>query len=322
MSQYSTLVDGPARRASQGVPLVRVGRGLHRQDAPDPVLADLRTWAAVLPADACFTQVTALSARRLWLPRLPAGTPVFASISKDRDRLRRPEIRTLRHTADVPSSLVEGVRVASAAEAVLVSARDLSPLDLVQVADGALHLGGCCLDELSALSRSHRWGAPSLRRVLPLLEPRSESPWETVLRLFHRCAEVPVEPQVELFDRAGRLIGRADLLVHGRRWVHEYDGAGHRAPEVHAADLRRERALLAGGYLRRGFTAGDLTTRAATTIRELDEALGRPSDQRRLLRWRRLLEPSTLTGAGVRRLAARWDLPPGQVAAGGDEESS
>jgi hypothetical protein len=218
----------------------------------------------------------------------------------------KPEIRTFRHTSVVPCSLIEDVRVAAAAEAVLVSARHLSPLDLVQVADGAVHLRAARLDELLSLARSNRWGAPALRRVLPLVDGRSESPWETVLRLFHRCAEVPVEPQVELFDRLDRLIGRADLLVVGHGWVHEYDGAGHRAPDVHAADLRRERALLACGYVRRGFTAQDLTTRAAATLRELDEALGRPCDPQRLLRWSRLLEPSTLTPDGARRLARRW----------------
>ena len=305
--QVSDVVRSPRSRR-QRPPTVRVGRGLHRPGEPDAVLADLRVWSSVLPKNACFTHLTALQARGLWLPRLPVGTPVFASMSTDDHRLRRPEIRTLRHTSGVSWSLVDGVRVAEPAESVLVSSRDLSSLDIVIAADGALHLTGCGLEDLAALARSRRWGAPALRRVLPLLDGRSESPWESVLRVFHRCAGVPVDPQVELFDDAGRFICRADLLVRGRRWVHEYDGAGHRTAQAHAADLRRDRAMLAGGYVRRGFTATDLTTGAFATMRELDEALGRPWDPVRLLRWRRLLEPSTLTPAGLRRLARRWKL--------------
>ena len=233
---------------------------------------------------------------------------MFASISRDQLRVRRPEIRTLRHTSRPAWSLHHGVRLAVGAEAVLVGARDLSPLDLIVVADGAVHLKECSLEELTALSGTRRWGAPALRRVLPLLDGRSESAWETLLRLFHRCAQVPVEPQVELFDESGRFVARADLMVRGRAWVHEYDGAGHRDHAVHAADLRRERAMLGIGYVRRGFTATDLTTRAAATMRELDEALGRTPDPARLARWQRLLGLSTATPGGLRRLARRWHL--------------
>jgi hypothetical protein len=295
---------------------VRVGRGTYRTDVADGFLADLQTWSGVLPPGACFTPVTALRAHRLWLPRLPADTPVFASISRDQDRLRRPEIRTLRHTSPVAWEVVDGVPLARPAEAVLVSSRDLSPLDLVTVIDGALQLGACHRHDLLALADTRRWGAKALRSALRLADGRSESAWETALRLFHRCLDVPVEPQVSLHDCTGRFVARADLLVTGHHWVHEYDGAGHRDAAAHADDLRRERALLGIGYLRRGFTAGDLTTRAAATMRELDHALGRASDPARLARWRRLVVPSTLTAAGVRRLELRWARPATRLAKG------
>jgi very-short-patch-repair endonuclease len=287
---------------------VRVGRGLYRSEDPSAFLADLRAWQALLPGESCFTHVTAARAHQLWLPRLPAGAPVFACISREQDRLRRPEIRTFRQTSPVPHLLVDGVRIAPACEAILVSARDLAVVDLLVLIDGALQAGACRTEELDALSRTRRWGARGLRRALPLVDARSESPWETVLRLFHQGAGVPVEPQVDVLDADGRFVARADLVVRGRRWVHEYDGAGHRDPAAHAADLRRERALLGAGFARRGFTAGDLTTRAAATMRELDVALERPPDPTRLLRWRRLLDASTLTSARVQRLASRWKL--------------
>ena len=60
-------------------------------------------------------------------------------------------------------------------------------------------------------------------------DPRAIRRGETVLRVFHDVIDVPVEPQVTLLDDAGPVVGRADLLVSGTRFVHEYDGHHHRS---------------------------------------------------------------------------------------------
>jgi hypothetical protein len=75
------------------------------------------------------------------------------------------------------------------------------------------------------------------------------------MRVLHQAAEIPVTPQQEIFDERDRFIARADLRLDGTRRIHEYDGAGHRDPDVHEHDLERDRALLADRWERHGFTS-------------------------------------------------------------------
>jgi hypothetical protein len=63
-------------------------------------------------------------------------------------------------------------------------------LDLVILGDSALHTGDCTLEELAATAAQQRRGAPRLRAALPLLDERSESPWESVMRVLHRAAGI------------------------------------------------------------------------------------------------------------------------------------
>jgi hypothetical protein len=93
--------------------------------------------------------------------------------------------------------------VTTAAETLLAAARDLGVLDLVILGDSALRLEHCTTTELRIVAAQHRRGAPLLRQVIGLLDARSESPWESVMRVLHVGAEVPVDPQFEIFDDRG-----------------------------------------------------------------------------------------------------------------------
>ena len=139
-----------------------------------------------------------------------------------------------------------------------------------------------------------------------LCDGRSESAWESLLRVFHHVAEIDVEPQVVILDPTGAFVARADLVVEATGDLHEYDGRGHDDPRQRALDLRRLRRLHEVGRVRRGFTAADLVVRASVTMHELDRALGRPHDPRRTQRWLTLLKESCLTAAGRDRLQNRW----------------
>lgn len=78
------------------------------------------------------------------------------------------------------------------------------------------------------------------RRILPLLDARSESGLETIARLGLRRCRVDFRPQVHLpgIGRVDFLIGdRLVLEVDGRQW-HDFDD-----------DRDRDRRLLAAGYL-------------------------------------------------------------------------
>ena len=188
----------------------------------------------------------------------------------------------------------------------LAAARDLGILDLVIMGDSALRQQHCALTELIIVARQRRRGAPLLRQVIPMLDPRSESPWESVMRVLHRAADIPVLVQEDVHNRYGQFIGRADLLIEGTRRLQEYDGAGHRDEETHADDLTRDRRLLASDWQRHGYVYRDLLHGGADIIADVDRTLGRDWDSRRLAAWQHLIKHSLYGRAGRARALRRW----------------
>jgi hypothetical protein len=179
-------------------------------------------------------------------------------------------------------------------------------LDFVILGDSALHLGDCTIDELMSIAAQRRRGAPRLRVAIPLLDERSESPWESILRLLHVAAGVKVEPQKIIYDDWGRFVARADLWVIGTRRVHEYDGEKHRERDVHRADLARERRLIEINMQRVGFTSPQLLHEGGSIIAGLDRLLSRTWDPRRLARWEALLDDSLLRPSGRAEAMRHW----------------
>ena len=249
----------------------------------DPLWARMRAWAERLPEGTVFTGMTAAEAYGLWLPPLDPDRPIEISVPSG-VRVRRPEVAVTRHRLPPRSHGIEGVRIATVAETVVATARRIGLLDLVVLIDGVLHEQGCTREDLEEVARGRR-GGPRLRQALALADGRSESPWESLLRMLHVACGVPVQPQVELFDEAGRFVARADLLITGTRTLQEYDGAVHRDRGQYARDRRRDSGLAEAGYLRHGYVAPDVRYRAAMILREADEALGRTYDPTRLDAW-------------------------------------
>lgn len=137
-----------------------------------------RGWPLALPAAGSLTHLTGALLRGWWVPPLPAGLPVFAAISKDEARPRRPGLSTCRHRGDIPCGELEGLRVATATQILLAAARALGLLDLVVLIDAALRLGDCTLPEM--------WQASGRRRGL-----------------LHQLCDVPVDPQSPILDGDG-----------------------------------------------------------------------------------------------------------------------
>jgi len=298
------IVRGHPRRVGHQ----RIAQGLHVRSAEPLELVDrLRALTAVLPASAVFTHLTAAAVRGWWLPQ-PVSHPVFLAVPLGDRYPERAGIRVARlRTAPVPQR-VAGLPVASAADTLLALARDLGPLDLVPLADSALRLGHCTRDALADLAQGRRNGAPALRAVLPLLDPRSESPWESVLRVLHRAAEVDVVPQHVVRDDHGGFVARADLWLVGTRRIHEYDGEVHRELRQHRRDLDRERRLVEAGWQRCGYTATEVLTRGARIIASADAVLSRTWEVRRLRAWQGLVAGSLHAPATRARLTTRWGL--------------
>ena len=126
------------------------------------------------------------------------------------------------------------------------------------------------------------------------------------MRILHRAAEIEVTPQQDGYDRFGRFVARADLLIDGTRRLQEYDGSLHREGDVHEHDLARDRALLAAGYERYGYTWRQLTKNGAAIIADVDRYLGRTWEPRRLAGWDRLIDGSLLGRSGRARAYRQW----------------
>ena len=268
-------------------------------------LRDLAAWRLVLPPDAVFTHVTAAELYGWWLPKLPAEVPVFAATTAE-TRPRRAGLICSRLGRVAEGLTRQGLPVDAPGAVLLRAAWDLAVLDLVPMIDSALRLGDVSIAELEEYAHSGLPGSRRLRAALALVHAGSESPWETILRMFHRVADVPVEPQVTILDPEGGFVARADLVVLATGDLHEYDGAVHDEAAQRVRDLRRSRRLNEVGRVRRGFTASDLVRHPAVTMQELDRIVGRPHDPDRLQAWLTYLNQSCLTDAGRCRLQNRW----------------
>jgi hypothetical protein len=268
---------------------------------------DLRAYLLVLPHSAVFTHLTGARLMGWRLPQLPEQVPVFAAVDQRDERPRRHGLICSRLLTDrAPTAKRHGLPVDAPEEILLRAARDLGVLDLVIMIDSALEKGDLDRGRMDALLASRRPGVRVLRAAYNLSTHRCESAGESVLRLFHEAIEVPVRPQVELFDDRGTSVGRADLVVKGTTFVHEYDGAYHRGKDQHRKDLRRERALTGTPYVRRGFVLDDLLNHPAVVMHEIDRALGRPHLPRRLAAWRRRVDNSLYSERGRQRVMNRW----------------
>ncbi len=283
----------------------RLSYGLYARTDPERSFAEtVRLTTAVLPRGSGFGHLTGARLRGWWLPNLlpPAAGPLFASttsglhVQREGLYVRRSDYTQVEDLAGVP--------VVTAAETLIELARDLSLVDLVPMVDCALAAGASAEDVLAAARpRSH--GARALRRAVDLADPRSESWWESVLRVLHVLTGLgPVDSQVELFD-GDRFVARADLHLVGTHRYPECDGGEHRSRERHEQDLARDKGFQRLGLERYGYTTGDIARRPETVIADAERARGLGHDPRRARRWWRVARCSTLTPYGRTRLLSR-----------------
>lgn len=306
-------MSAPPRRR-RGRAWTRLGYGIQMPsglEGREALIAELRVWQPLLPQSAVWTVLTALRLHGLWLPPLPPALPHFVAmgtvpgeVKPDRDRLL-----VSRHPSPPARTQVDGLPLAPVPDALLAAARHLGLLDLVCLVDSALPLGLCGESEIRAAAAPRRKGAPALRAALDVADARAESLWETVLRMLHHCLGVPVLPQAVVRDGDGVFVARADLLVVGTTTLHEHDGAQHREPEQHREDLRRERALVSAGYMRRGYTA-DIALHSPHLVQmDCEATLGRPLDPAGMTRWLALVAGSLQTRQGQRAVLRRLGVP-------------
>jgi very-short-patch-repair endonuclease len=285
------LLRGPftvteARRAGiershlRGESWTRLGRSTYvwSQLADDP-MHRLATTLRRLPAGAAFSGLTAA-----WLhsidvdPCSPieATVPVGAGVSARSGVAIR---RCILGRDDVTRK--RGLPVTSAVRTIAEVCCRLTLTEAVVIADGALHCKLVREDQLKAWAESHAGnrGMKNLRRVLDLVEPATESPMESRLRMLLIAGGLPrPKAQVSIHDHWGRFVGRPDLYYEGQRLGIEYDGGVHR--DMLAEDNRRQNKLLRMGIRLLRFTASDVFGNPDSVVRQVRELLAATAGSR------------------------------------------
>ncbi|WP_456970730.1 phosphoribosylformylglycinamidine synthase subunit PurS [Geodermatophilus sp. SYSU D00815] len=136
------------------------------------------------------------------------------------------------------------------------------------------------------------------RTVLPLGDPRAESPMESVLRwLIHDAGFPPPVVQYEMRDTSGRFLGRGDLAWPEARVLVEFDGDVHRERRVFVQDLRRQNSLVVERWTVLRFSGADVYGRPAQVLSEIAQVVPRRDRRSRTLRGLEPCETADLAGA-------------------------
>ncbi|WP_091116763.1 phosphoribosylformylglycinamidine synthase subunit PurS [Geodermatophilus dictyosporus] len=192
-------------------------------------------------------------------------------------RGRRDRVVHRTPLGDGDTTTRDGVRVTTPRRTWRDLAAVLEPAALLAVTDQVL-ARWCSRPDLQA-EVDHRptgRGSARARAVLPVADPRAESPMESVLRWLAHEAGLPApEPQHVVRDGAGGFLGRADLAWPDRRLLVEFDGDGHRERDVFVDDLRRQNRLVSAGWTVLRSTSADVLGRPQEVVGEIRRALAR-----------------------------------------------
>lgn len=202
--------------------------------------------------------------------------PIHAVLPPGPEGLRREGHRRMRGTiSPVDVTRHRGLAITTPGRTFVDIAQDV-PLPLV-VAFGdhilrhQLSTRGD-IDECLSRSRGQR-GVRRARQAAGLLDPRSESPPESILRITLISAGLPAPtPQVVIRSASGTFIARGDLVYEDERIVIEYDGEHHLTPEQQAKDADRRHRLALEGWLVITITRYDLRD-PRHAIRKVDDSL-------------------------------------------------
>ncbi|KRE33861.1 hypothetical protein ASG82_22720 [Mycobacterium sp. Soil538] len=177
-----------------------------------------------------------------------------------------------------PLVVVDGRRATSPAWTAVEVARSLGRPRALATLDAALRSGTCSRPDLwrAAVEQKGRRGIVAVRDLLPLADPRSESPMESEARLAMLDGGLPVpELQYEIVDGNGDL-RRLDFAWPDDRVAAEYDGvAWHSGPEAMVSDRRRHNALADVDWTVVPIVSDDVRYRAWEMVARIERQLWR-----------------------------------------------
>ncbi|GAA3181523.1 hypothetical protein GCM10010531_39650 [Blastococcus jejuensis] len=249
---------------------------------PRALAADLRVRiAAVLLNAPQRAVISHRTAGALWDLEIPMQRPddrVHLTVSTGsavRGRADRCAHRVPFSDEDVVR--LDGFPVTTPARTWRDLAMELQPPALLAVTDQLL-LRRCTRDDLLAelVRRPTGRGAARARAVLPVADPRAESPMESVLRWLLHEARLPTpDLQHVITSPGGRFLGKADLAWVEEKVLVEFDGDLHRDREVFVRDLRRQNRLVGEGWVILRFSSADVLGRPEEVVAEIRRALRR-----------------------------------------------
>jgi very-short-patch-repair endonuclease len=177
------------------------------------------------------------------------------------ERIRnRPGIVVCQETLDDEDIVVvDGLRLTSPTRTAFDCLRWLRYPEGVVVADSLSHLGLVTVDDLRIYFSSKK-RLRNLRigeRMVDLIEPLTESPMETRMRIALIDGGLPrPQPQHEVHRVSGGFVGRLDLAYPEAKLGVEYDGADHW--KQRREDDRRRAAIRACGWEVLVYSADDV----------------------------------------------------------------
>ncbi len=183
------------------------------------------------------------------------------------------------HRRDGAPMVVEQGRPATApAWTAIEVARSLRRPRVLATLDAALRSGTCDRVELSrAVTRqAGRRGIVIVREMLPIADPRAESPMESEARLVMIDGGLPMpELQYEVIDGRGKL-RRLDFAWPQYMVAAEYDGLDwHSGPDAMLADRERSSALMDVGWTAISMVFEDVRYRPDDLVARINANFGR-----------------------------------------------
>lgn len=234
----------------------RVGPGTYLANSVEETpLLKVEAASRRLPPAAAFSGFTAA-----WLHGLDVPFQAIEITVPDGSVSARARMIVRRRALDRGDVVkTRGFRATSVLRTLRDLCADLPLVEAVVMADMALHAQLVSIAKLrgAAAESVGTRGVRKLRQVVDHVEPATESPMETRLRMLLVLGGLPrPEAQVAIRDRFHRFLGRPDLYYREQRLGLEYDGAVHR--ETLAEDNRRQNRLVDAGVRLLRFTAGDI----------------------------------------------------------------
>lgn len=294
---------GPSRHRGEGPDWEQVSHGLHAPYGTRLIVpAPANALARVLPSDAAVDHLTGAALRCVAVAvaaRRAAAVRVHQRASARPTPRHVPAAGAARPHRHGGSAL----RLVGIGDNLVDLARDLELVDLVPGLDAALRTDEVTPADVLGSLRPRMHGLPRLRRALALADPRSESCWESVLRLVHVRAGITAVESQHWIDDARTV--RGDLWLVGTCRIVDYDGAEHRSAAGHRRVQRRDKDICRSAWERYAYVSQDIATKAGRILRDAEAALGLRHEPARLGRWLAYARRSTLTGEGRARLERR-----------------